>query len=423
MDYLDIDLNLTEEDVAVRKSAHDFAKNVMRPIAKELDEMAPEEVIADSSPLYTFIQKAYENDFHNIDFPESLGGLKLTLRQRQITDEEMGWGSFGLSITLGAAAFPFRVALWSGDQELIEEFVAPYCQCKDGSIRGCWAVNETDHGSDNLGVGEDFFLTVRANTRATPDGDHWIINGQKAAWVSGAATATHAIIWVELEPSIGLMGQGAAIIPLDLPGCSKGKPLHKMGMRELNQTELYFDEVRIPKRYMVIDSPEKMPVAGLQCLTTANMQMGLESTGLARAAFEEAFNYCKERVQGGRPLIEQYSMKQRLFKMFARVETARAISRRVADMNFRLFPGMLEYAMVSKTTVTELAYQNAHDAVQILGGNGLTREYLTDKLFRDARTTLIADGNNEVIERFGGELIKGSYPQGRNQMEALLQKG
>jgi acyl-CoA dehydrogenase len=422
MDYLDIDLNLSDEDLAMRDGAHKFAENVMRPIAKQLDEMESERVIADGSPLYTFFKSAYELGFHIGDFPEALGGIGVSPLQAQIVDEELGWGSFGLCITLGAAGMPFRAALMSGNPELVEEFVVPFSNCRDGSIRGCWAVNDPDHGSDNLGFGEDFFPKVRSSTRARKDGKHWIISGQKAAWVSAAATATHALTWVEIDPSKGLYGQGAAIVPLNLPGCAKGKNLNKMGMRDLNQTELYFDEVRIPERYMVIDNPDKYELLGTQFLVAANMMMAVEATGLARACFEEAFTYCKERIQGGRPLIEQYSMKQRLFAMFARVETCRAIARRVCEMNFRLFPGFTEYAMVAKTTTTEMAFQNAHEAVQIFGANGLTKEYLIEKLYRDARSTLIADGNTEVLQRYGGQLLMQHYPRSRRDMQAVLHK-
>jgi acyl-CoA dehydrogenase len=420
MDYLDLDLNLTGEDLLMKEVAHKFAESVMRPISKQLDGMLSEQVIAEGSPLYTFLEKAYELDLHILDFPEEFGGPGCTPLMAQIAEEELGWGSFGLCIQLGAAGMHARAALMSGNPELIEEFVIPFCKCRDGSIRGCWAVNDPDHGSDNLGFGEDFFGKVRSSTRARRDGDHWIISGQKAAWISGAGVATHALTWVEIDPSKGLGGQGAAIIPLDLPGCSKGKPLRKIGMRDLNQNELFFDEVRIPKKYMVIDNPDKYELLGTQFLVAANMMMGIEATGVARAAFEEAFNYCKEKVQGGRPLIEHYSMKQRLFAMFARVETCRAVSRRVCAMNMCLFPGLTEYAMVAKTTATELAFQNAHEAVQIFGANGLTKEYLVEKLFRDLRMSLIADGNNEVLQRYGGHLLKETYPRIRNSMLAVL---
>lgn len=422
MDYLDIDLNLTNEDLSIRESAHKFAKDIMRPISRQLDEMEPEEVIAAGSPLYTFLAKAYELGFHMGDFPEAFGGAGCTPLQAQIAGEELGWGSFGLCILLGGAGMPARAALMSGNPELIEEFVVPFCNCRDGSMVGCWAVNDPDHGSDNLGFGEDFFTKVRSTTRARRDGDHWIITGQKAAWVSGAGIATHAFTWVEIDPSKGLAGQGAAIIPLDLPGCSKGKPLRKIGMRDLNQNELYFDEVRIPKRYMVIDNPEKYEFLGTLFLTAANMMMAIEATGLARAAFEEAFTYSRERIQGGRPLIEHYSMKQRLFAMFARVETCRAIARRVAATNMRLFPGFTEYAMVAKTTTTEMAFQNAHEAVQIFGASGITKEYLVEKLFRDARMSLIADGSNEVLQRYGGQLLMEYYPRFRSSMDMGLRK-
>jgi alkylation response protein AidB-like acyl-CoA dehydrogenase len=136
------------------------------------------------------------------------------------------------------------------------------------------------------------------------------------------------------------------------------------------------------------------------------------SVGLARAAFDEALSYCKERVQGGRVLIEHYTTKQRVFDMFARVETARAISRAAMNLNINLSPPHVEYSLVAKTQCTEMAFQNTHDAIQLLGANGLTKEYLTEKLFRDARSTLIEDGNNETLSRHGGHILMETYPRG-----------
>jgi alkylation response protein AidB-like acyl-CoA dehydrogenase len=133
--------------------------------------------------------------------------------------------------------------------------------------------------------------------------------------------------------------------------------------------------------------------------------------GLARAAFEEALDYTKQRVQGGKALIEHYSMKQRLFTLFARVETGRAISRAAMNLNLNISPPHVEYSLVAKTQCTEMAFQNAHEAIQIFGGNGLTREYLVEKLFRDARATLIEDGNNETLTRHGGHILGETYPR------------
>ena len=162
-----------------------------------------------------------------------------------------------------------------------------------------------------------------------------------------------------------------------------------LGMRELNQCELYFDDVRIPAHYMFLDNADYYPAFGKQILAGFNMTVACYATGMARAAFEEAFSYCQQRVQGGKLLKEHYSIKQKIFEMFSRVEACRALSRNAALLNSSIVPAFPEYSIAAKTMATEMAFQNAHDAISIFGANGLTKEYLPEKLFRDARANLI----------------------------------
>ncbi len=417
MKYFDINLDLSEDDIALRDAARQFAEQEMRPTAKLLDQMTAEEGVAENSPLWPFLKKAYALGYHKILMPESFGGFGLTPLQVNIVTEELGWGSFGLSVLLAVVSFPFYLACTSNNDELIEKFVKPFCNCTDGSIRGCWAGTEPAHGSDILAIGEEFFSSpqMKGDMRARLDGEEWVLNGQKSAWVSGGTISTHALVYAQIDPSKGFAGSGAFIVPMDLPGVSKGKALEKMGQRDLNQGELYFDDVRLPKSYMLV-SPDFHPPVLEATLAMANLCMASWSTGLSRAAFEEALNYTKERVQGGKPLIEHYTTKQRIFEMFARVETQRAIARAGVNLNFSISPPHPEYSFVAKTRSTEMAFQNTHDAIQLLGGNGLTKEYAVEKLFRDARTSLIEDGQNEVLARHGGDLVTKTYP--RSQIDS-----
>jgi len=415
MDYFDLmNFHLTEDDIAIKKAAHKFAREIMRPVAKQLDTMSAEEVVAPGSPLWGFLKQAYEQGYHCYAFPAEVGGPGLTPLQQHLVAEELGWGSFGLTVLLGVAYFPFFLAASSamitGDMELVDKFVRPYCECKDGSIRGCWAITEPDHGSDVVNADPNVFWSVQAR----PDGDEWVINGQKSAWVSGGTIANYAALFCGVDPSMGMAGGGVFFCPLDLPGVSKGRPLEKVGQRDLNQGEIYFDNVRIPKKYLLF-GPEMFLAAFENTLSGANAFMGVMATGLARAAFEEALTYAKVRVQGGRPIIEHQSVRQRLFEMFAKVETSRAISRNVSLYNGdpRVQAPLLDYASVAKVVCTQNCFDVAHAAVQILGGNGLTREYLTEKLFRDARATLIEDGNNEVLCWNGGKMVAETYPRAR----------
>ena len=412
MNYFEINLDLNDDDTALRDAARKFAEQEMRPTAKELDLMSAEAMVADNSPLWPFLKKAYSLGYHKLLLPECYGGLGLSPLQVSLVLEELGRGSFGLSVQLAVGSFPFYMLCMSGNEELIKKFVTPYCSCTDGSIRGCWGITEPEHGSDTLAVGEECFSspTMKGSVRGRIEGDELIINGQKSAWVSGGSIATHTLLHLQLEPEKGFAGCGVCVVPLNQDGVSRGKPLEKIGQRDLNQGEIYFDEVRIPKEYLLVDSSFYVPILDT-ILAAANLCMANWSVGLSRAAFEEALSYCRERVQGGRPLIEHYTTKQSLFQMFARLETQRAVTRAATNLNFNISPPHVEYSLLAKIQSTEMAFQNSNDAIQLLGGNGLTREYLTEKLFRDARATLIEDGSNETLARHGGHILMESYPR------------
>ena len=410
MEYFDISLKLTAEDIAIRDSAHKFAEEVMRPVAKKLDQMSAEEGIAKNSPLWPFLKKAYELGYHRILLPEAYGGLSLTPLQLSLVFEELGWGSWGLGLLLGVSAFPFFAICLTGDYDLIDQYVVPFCECTDGSMIGCWCGTEPEHGTDILYF-EKFFYDpkIRGNVQARLKGDEWVINGQKAAWVSGGCIATHGLTFLQVDPSLGMAGGGVCVVPLG-KGVTKGKALEKIGQRDLNQGEVYFDDARIPQNHMIA-GPDCYPEMVDLILGSANAAMASFATGLARAAFEEALVYARERVQGGRLITEHTSVRQRLFDMFAKVETCRALSRAIFNLNFNISPPLTEYSIVAKTRTTQMCLEVAHEAIQILGGNGLTKEYLVEKLFRDARASLVEDGLNEMLAATGGKTIAETYPR------------
>jgi len=412
MEYLDLDFNLSDEDIALKETTHKFAKEVMRPVAKELDEMTPEEVIAPKSPFWDFMKKAYKLKYHTILLPDVYGGLGATTLQQSIIIEELSWGSAGLTVQLGVASFHAFAASLVPDDDMIKDILVPYCECTDASIRGCWGITEPDHGSDTLMAGYPSFRDpkIKANCMAKLDGDQWVINGQKSAWVSGATIATHCALFALVDQSMGHAGTGIFIVPLNVPGVAKGKPLNKIGQRDLNQGEIYFDNVRIPKHYMIAGPDAFEPMLEI-VLSATTAFMGLLGTGIARAAFDEALAYAKERVQGGKPLIEYTHIKMALFHMLRRVEMSRVLSRAAFGYNQNTSTPAEEYSVMAKITGTDAAFQNTNDAIQIFGGNGLTKEYLIEKLFRDARATLIEDGSNETLAIAAGHKIIETYPR------------
>lgn len=399
MALVDLEPNLTESERGIRDTVRKFAEEVMRPAGEELDRLAdPADVIAPDSVLWKVFEKHRELELDALEAAD-VSPLERA-RVRCMISEELGWGDSGLAISLGVAGFHRMFAMMSGRQELIERFNRP-----DSKDIGCWAVTEPDHGSDTLAVSEPHFRDpkLRPNCVARPDGNEFVINGQKAAWVSNGTIATVATLFCTIDPSHGFEGGGVCLVPLDLPGVRRGKPLDKLGQRALNQGEIFFDEVRIPAEYMVVGAQAYAGVVEA-VLTLANASMGVIFVGLARAAFEHALSYAKERVQGGVPIIQHQNVKMRLFEMFRKVEASRALARRVLQYN-TTNPPQLEYSIASKVHSTSTAFEVATSALQVFGGNGLTREYPIEKLVRDARASMIEDGCNDILSLVGASKL------------------
>jgi alkylation response protein AidB-like acyl-CoA dehydrogenase len=300
-----------------------------------------------------------------------------------------------LTISLGVSDMPFNFAAMFPDPKL-QEMARSYAEDTKGELIGCWAITEPDHGGDWSLGGDN--PKCGPSVRGVLKGDEYIVNGQKAAWVSNGTIATHAVFHVGLDPQKGMQGQGLAVIPLDLPGITRGKPLDKIGQRPLNQGEIFFDDVKIHKDYMVM-TPDMGIGEGLEetMLAGVNGGMAVVFAGLAKAAYDEAFKYANERVQGGVPIIQHQNIQLKIFKMFTLVEAARAAARRMAAYNTVNVPPSAPHAVACKCFSTETAFQVASEAMQIFGGNGLSRECPVEKMFRDARAAMIEDGVNETL--------------------------
>jgi alkylation response protein AidB-like acyl-CoA dehydrogenase len=229
--YRELAQDVPKEYESLKESAHRFAAEVLRPASIELDRLAdPRDVIGLDSPLRRVFKKGYELGYHIAGLPAELGGLGLRGLGTHILIEELSWGAVDLALSLLCASFPFSAAAASGNPQLFEEFVKPFIADRSGTMIGCWAITEPHHGSDTLIVGTSEFHNprVKGQVIARRDGDHYVISGQKAAWVSNGTLATHAALYCTTEPVHGMAGVGIAFVPLDLPGVSKGKPLDKL---------------------------------------------------------------------------------------------------------------------------------------------------------------------------------------------------
>lgn len=397
--YLELNKNLTDQEQQIKTETHRFAAEVLRPASVELDQMHdPAEVIGEGSPLWSVLRQAYQIGYHNAHMASDLGGAGMSPLGRHIFMEEMGWGAADLAVSIGVTGMPFSFAAFGRNERMMSEIVTPFVEDRDARYIGCWAITEPQHGSDMLSVGTPQFKdpATAASLRAVLDGDEYVINGQKSAWVSNGTIATHAACFLGLDPEKGQEGGGVAVIPLTLPGVTKGKPLNKLGQRALNQGEIFFDNVRIPKQYMLAQGPMYNYVIEAT-MAGANAFMGATFTGLARAAFEEGLAYAKQRFQGGKMIIEHQAVQLKLANMFINVEAARQLSRAASTYNSTTSPPAAQYSMASKVFCTQTAFMVASDALQLHGGYGLAKEMLIEKLFRDARSSLIEDGTNDVM--------------------------
>ena len=397
MGLIDLEVTLTEQEQAIRDTARRFARDVLRPVGAQLDRLEdPAAVIERQSVLWDVFKKYWELQLDVLESSNSELSPAEHARLRFLTAEELGWGDSGLAISLGVSTFHKMFAQMSGRPALMERFGSP-----ENRDIGCWAVTEPDHGSDSLTVTERHFgdPRLKANCVARRDGDEYVVSGQKAAWVSNGTIATVATLFCTVDQSQGFKGGGVCLVPLDLRGVSRGKPLDKLGQRALNQGEIFFDDVRIPADYMIV-GPEAYSAVVEAVLTLANASMGAIFVGLGRAALEYALAYAKERVQGGVPIFEHQSVKARLFRIFTQVEAARSLAWRVMIYN-TTNPPQVQYSIASKVFCTNAAFEAASGALQIFGGNGLSREYPIEKLLRDARAAMIEDGCNDVLSLVG----------------------
>lgn len=406
--YFEIDKLVREnkEHGMFRSELHRFAKEVLRPAAEKLDKMDAREVAQHDSPYFEVIRKMKKNGYHRVLVPEEYGGEMLGPLEFNTFCEELAWGSMGLTTACGVNSFPAICAALIGSPEAIEEVVRPFMEDEEDKYHGCWAVMDPDRGSDYITAMDDphpeefgmegFFKTER-------DGDEWVLNGTKSYWTSSGPCANWALVHPILPPHSSPQDIGAAMVPLTLPGVTVSPPIDKLGMRDDPQGEIIFENVRIPNHYMLAQAPEFGRTLVKMLVSCTSVYMGGMFLGVARAAFEETLKYCKERIQGKKPIIDHQLTRIRLYKMFEGIETARAFLRAATKNVFEeIFQNHTYYqstahAFTAQAYCKNTAFQIAHDGLQLFGGAGILKEMPIEKLFRDARVGLIMDGCSEML--------------------------
>jgi alkylation response protein AidB-like acyl-CoA dehydrogenase len=344
-------------------------------------ELAPQ--VHDAEERGEFPEAAYrllgKSGLLSLPFPEEYGGGDQPYETYLQVVEEIAtaWPSVGVGVSVhGLTA---NVVNSNGSDDLRGEWLP---RMLSGDWLGAYCLSEPQAGSDVSGI----------RTRAVRDGDEYVVNGTKQ-WISNGSCADYYILFARTsdDPKRGL---SAFVVPDEAPGMSFGAPEKKMGLACDVTTQVVFDGARIPAGQLVGEEGAGMKVA-LSALDAGRLGIAAVATGIAQSALAHAVAYAGQRQQFGRPIGELQGLQFLLADMAADVERARAtylLAARLKDAG-RPFS---RQASIAKLTASDVAMRVTTDAVQVLGGNGYTREYPVERLFRDAKVTQIFEGTNQI---------------------------
>lgn len=391
-----VDFEQTDLQRQIIQTARDFGKEVLRPAEIELDQVADPDEVFKGEIFWNVLGQAFALGFHKMGLAEEFGGLGLDPSTTGMIWEEMGrYGpGFAASMLPGAAVQQLIALLAPHNKELVERYVLPYAKDTTGRKISAWGSSEPNVGSD----GSNYYDTnIRHHTSAVKRGDRYVINGTKSNFVSNGGIADVYLVFACVDPSKGLRGSGAFVIPGDAKGVARERAIDKIGLRTLNQAAVFFDDVEIPEHYMIFPPGDDYPMLHNAIITVGNLGVGYLAVGLMRAAYEEALAYSKERVQWGKPIFEHQMITKKLFDIFTAIESARAFLWKASWLAKTSFPGDLKMSLAAKIYATEQAVRQTAEMVQVLGGYGISKEYPMEKYARDANLLPIMDGTNQTL--------------------------
>ncbi len=367
-----VDFQLTEEQELVRKLAHDFAVNEMRPVARHYDE-------TEEFP-WPIVEKAHELGLLNSVIPEEYGGVGADRITECLIAEELFYGCAGMGTSLMANNLALTPIVIAGTEEQKERFLRPFTE---EPLMASFALTEPEAGSDAAGI----------RTRAVRDGDYYILNGTKQFITNGSVASLYTV-FATLDPSLRHKGIIALVVPRDTPGISIGKKEHKMGQRASDTAQVVFEDVRVPVANRLGEEGEGFKIA-MRTLDNSRAGIAACAVGIARAAYDDARTYALERKQFGQPIANFQAIQFMLADMAIKIETARLAVWYAAWRADKGLPHTKE-SSIAKAYATDIAMEVTTDAVQIFGGYGYTREFLVEKYMRDAKLMQIYEGTNQI---------------------------
>ncbi|WNG89775.1 acyl-CoA dehydrogenase family protein [Mycobacterium sp. ITM-2016-00317] len=384
-------LELSSDLLDVQKWVHEFAADVIRPAAAEWDER-------EQTP-WPIIQEAAKVGLYSVEFfaeqaaePSGLGMI--------VAFEEMFWGDAGIALSILGTGLAAASVAANGTPEQVGEWVPQMFGTVEDPKVAAFCSSEPNAGSD---VGA--ILTRARYDEAT---DEWVLNGTKT-WATNGGIANVHVVVASVYPELGTRGQASFLIPPGTKGLSQGQKFLKHGIRASHTAEVVLDDVRIPGR-LIVGGKEKFDAriakvregkkaAGQAALATferTRPTVGAMAVGVARAAYEYARDYACEREQFGRKIGEFQAVAFKLADMKARIDASRLLVYRAGWMarNGKEFTSA--EGSMAKLVASETAVYVTDEAIQILGGNGYTREYPVERMHRDAKIFTIFEGTSEI---------------------------
>jgi acyl-CoA dehydrogenase len=397
-------LQFDEDQQQVIDWVHDFAARVLREAAHEWDEReeTPWPIIEEAAAI-----GLYSYDFVANCFGDPSGQLLPAV------SEELAWGDAGIALALFGTILGVTGIVANGTPEQVSEWV-PQCFGTKEEIRlAAFCVSEPDAGSD----------VSRLSTRAvySEASDTWTLNGTKT-WITNGGIADIHVVVASVEPELGSRGQASFVVPRATPGLSQGQKFKKMGIRASHTAEVVLEDVVVPGSCLLggkqaLEERLARARAGQRSVSQAAMatfeasrpSVAAQAVGIARAAYEYALDYARERETFGKAIVEHQAIAFKLADMKTRIDAARLLYQRASWMAMNAKSYGAGEGSMSKLFASETAVYVTEEAIQILGGYGYIRDYPVERWHRDSKIYTIFEGTSEIQRLIVARAISGVH--------------
>jgi acyl-CoA dehydrogenase len=397
-------LELNQDQKDIREWVHGFAEGVVRPAAEEWDEReeTPWPVIQEAAKIGLYSFEAVGQ------FWADETGLTLP-----IANEELFWGDAGIGMAIMGTTLAVAAIFGQGTPEQMGEWIPQCFGTPDDVKLGAFCASEPDAGSDVSGI--------RTSAKYDEAKDEWVLNGQKAWATNGGIANVHVVI-ASVDRELGSRGHAAFVIPPGTAGCEQGAKVKKHGLRASHTADVHLDDCRVPGSCLlggkeklderlarVREGKKSKSQAAMQTFEASRPTVGAQALGIARAAYEYALDYAREREQFGRKIVENQSIAFDLANMKLEIDAARLLVWRAAWMGRQGHKFENAEGSMSKLKAGEVAVWVTERAIQILGGNGYTREFPVERMHRDSKIYTIFEGTSEIQRLVISRAISGFH--------------